>query len=58
MQWTAPQGYFGPLAMIALPYNEYLQRYGARRDDDGRGRGRGAQERRAHPVVVLARQAR
>lgn len=27
MQWTAPQGYFGPLAMIALPYNEYLQRY-------------------------------
>jgi hypothetical protein len=28
-QWTAPQGYFGPLAMIALPYNEYLQRYGA-----------------------------
>ncbi len=32
-QWTAPQGYFSPLAMIALPYNEYLQRYGARRDD-------------------------
>ena len=31
-QWTAPQGYFGPLAMIALPYNEYLQRYGARRE--------------------------
>ena len=31
-QWTAPQGYFGPLAMIALPYNEYLQRYGASRD--------------------------
>jgi acetyl-CoA acetyltransferase len=30
-QWTAPQGYFGPLAMIALPYNEYLQRYGAGR---------------------------
>ena len=28
-QWTVPQGYFGPLAMIALPYNEYLQRYGA-----------------------------
>jgi acetyl-CoA acetyltransferase len=28
-QWTAPQGFFGPLAMIALPYNEYLQRYGA-----------------------------
>jgi acetyl-CoA acetyltransferase len=31
-QWTAPQGYFGPLATIALPYNEYLQRYGASRD--------------------------
>ena len=23
-QWHAPQGFFGPLAMIALPYNEYL----------------------------------
>lgn len=32
MQWTAPQGYFGPLVMIALPYNEYLQRYGATRE--------------------------
>ena len=32
MQWTAPQGFFGPLAMIALPYNEYLQRYNASRD--------------------------
>ncbi|MBV8788520.1 MAG: thiolase family protein [Mycobacterium sp.] len=32
MQWTAPQGFFGPLAMIALPYNEYLQRYGAKRE--------------------------
>ena len=32
MQWTAPQGYFGPLAMIGLPYNEYLQRYGASRE--------------------------
>jgi acetyl-CoA acetyltransferase len=31
-QWTAPQGYFGPISMIALPYNEYLQRYGASRD--------------------------
>jgi acetyl-CoA acetyltransferase len=31
-QWTAPQGYFGPLAMIALPYQEYLQRYGATRE--------------------------
>lgn len=31
-QWTAPQGFFGPLSMIALPYNEYLQRYGATRE--------------------------
>nr|WP_090276258.1 thiolase family protein [Mycolicibacterium komanii]CRL69519.1 acetyl-CoA acetyltransferase [Mycolicibacterium komanii] len=31
-QWTAPQGFFGPLAMIALPYNEYLLRFGARRE--------------------------
>src|SRR5207237_8889412 len=31
-QWTAPQGYFGPLVMIALAYNEYLQRFGASRD--------------------------
>lgn len=31
-QWTAPQGFFGPLAMIALPYQEYLQRFGARRE--------------------------
>jgi acetyl-CoA acetyltransferase len=31
-QWTAPQGYFGPLATIALPYNEYLQRYNAPRE--------------------------
>jgi acetyl-CoA acetyltransferase len=31
-QWTAPAGYFGPLAMIALPYTEYLQRYGASRE--------------------------
>jgi acetyl-CoA acetyltransferase len=23
-QWTAPQGYFGPLAMIAMTYNEYV----------------------------------
>ena len=32
MQWTAPQGFFGPLAMIAFTYNEYLQRYGASRE--------------------------
>jgi acetyl-CoA acetyltransferase len=31
-QWTAPQGFFGPLAMIALPYNEYLHRFGAHRE--------------------------
>jgi acetyl-CoA acetyltransferase len=31
-QWTVPQGYFGPLAMIALGYNEYVQRYGATRE--------------------------
>lgn len=31
-QWTAPQGFFGPLAMIALPHNEYLQRFGVRRE--------------------------
>jgi acetyl-CoA acetyltransferase len=30
-QWTAPQGFWGPLSMIALPYTEYLQRYGATR---------------------------
>lgn len=35
MQWTAPQGFFGPLAMIALPYTEYLQRYGAKRESMG-----------------------
>jgi acetyl-CoA acetyltransferase len=33
LQWTAPQGYFGPLSMIALPTNEHLQRYGAGRED-------------------------
>jgi len=32
-QWVAPQGYFGPLAMIALPTNEYAERYGATRED-------------------------
>ena len=34
-QWTMPQGYFGPLAMIAMPANEYMQRYGATRDSLG-----------------------
>jgi acetyl-CoA acetyltransferase len=32
MQWTVPQGFFGPLAMIGLTYNEYLQRFGASPD--------------------------
>jgi acetyl-CoA acetyltransferase len=31
-QWTVPQGYFGPLAMIALTATEYHQRYGAARE--------------------------
>ena len=31
-QWTVPQGYFGPLAMMALTYTEYLERYGAARE--------------------------
>ena len=31
-QWIAPQGFFGPLAMIALTYTEYLERYGATRE--------------------------
>jgi acetyl-CoA acetyltransferase len=31
-QWTVPQGYFGPIASIALPYNEYMQRYGCTRE--------------------------
>jgi acetyl-CoA acetyltransferase len=32
MQWSAPQGFFGPVSTIALTYNEYLQRYGAGRE--------------------------
>ncbi|TMK55235.1 MAG: thiolase family protein [Actinobacteria bacterium] len=31
-QWVAPQGFWGPPVTIALPYNEYLQRYGASRE--------------------------
>jgi acetyl-CoA acetyltransferase len=31
-QWTVPQGYFGPLAMVALPYREYVERYHASRE--------------------------
>ncbi len=33
LQWTVPQGFFGPLSMIALPTTEYLQRHGATRED-------------------------
>ena len=32
-QWTAPHGLWGPPAQIALPYNEYMQRYGATREE-------------------------
>jgi acetyl-CoA acetyltransferase len=32
-QWTAPHGLWGPPAQIALPYNEYMHRYGATRED-------------------------
>ena len=35
-QWSAPHGYWGPISTMALPYMEYLQRYGARREDLGR----------------------
>jgi acetyl-CoA acetyltransferase len=35
MQWTMPQGYFGPLPMIGMTANEYAQRYGASRHDLG-----------------------
>ena len=35
MQWTMPQGFFGPLPMIGMAANEYAQRYGATRDDLG-----------------------
>ena len=56
-QWMAPMGYWGPLSMIAIPTMEYMQRYGATREDLAERRGRGARERCADPVVVLARQA-
>lgn len=32
-QWTAPHGLWGPPAQIAFPYNEYMQRYGATREE-------------------------
>ena len=31
-QWIAPQGFFGPLAMIGMTYQEYLQRHSAPRE--------------------------
>jgi acetyl-CoA acetyltransferase len=31
-QWIAPQGFFGPIAGVAMTYNEYAQRYGAAED--------------------------
>jgi acetyl-CoA acetyltransferase len=31
-QWTVPQGFFGPVATIALATTEYMQRYGATRE--------------------------
>jgi acetyl-CoA acetyltransferase len=33
MQWTAPQGFWGPPAGISLSCNEYMQRYGHSRED-------------------------
>jgi acetyl-CoA acetyltransferase len=36
MQWTMPQGFFGPLPMIGMAANEYCQRHGATREDLGR----------------------
>jgi len=32
-QWVAPQGFWGPPMQMALPYMEYMQRYGATRQD-------------------------
>jgi acetyl-CoA acetyltransferase len=31
-QWAAPQGFFGAMPAIALAYNEYCLRYGAKRE--------------------------
>ena len=47
-QWTAPQGFFGPLAMIALPYNEYLQRFDATRESMAAVAWRPARTERAY----------
>jgi acetyl-CoA acetyltransferase len=34
-QWTAPHGLWGPPAQMALAYTEYMQRYGATREEMG-----------------------
>lgn len=52
-QWVVPQGYFGPLAMIALPYMEYLQRFGARREAMAAVLVEARKERCPHSVVLL-----
>jgi acetyl-CoA acetyltransferase len=31
-QWTAPYGFVAPASMMAMPYMEYQQRYGARKE--------------------------
>lgn len=31
-QWTAPHGFWGPPAQMAMPYMEYMKRYGATRE--------------------------
>lgn len=32
-QWVAPQGFWGPPSQVALLYTEYMQRYGATREE-------------------------
>jgi acetyl-CoA acetyltransferase len=44
-QWMAPQGFWGPPVQVAMTYMEYMQRYGATRED------------MARVVVELRRQA-
>jgi acetyl-CoA acetyltransferase len=35
-QWMAPQGFWGPPVQVAMTYMEYMQRYGATREDMAR----------------------
>ncbi|GAY10851.1 hypothetical protein [Pseudonocardia sp. N23] len=35
-QWTVPYGFVAPTSGIAMPYKEYQQRYGARRENMGK----------------------